>query len=36
VKIFGKAASAGSFRYDDGKARIEYKIENLRPGLRVT
>jgi alpha-galactosidase len=36
VKILGKAASPGRFRYDDGRARIEYKIEDLKPGLKVT
>ncbi len=36
VKIFGKAASPGRFRYDDGRARIEYKVEDLRPGLKVS
>jgi alpha-galactosidase len=36
VKIFGRTASPGSFRYDDGRARIEYKVEDLKPGLKVT
>jgi alpha-galactosidase len=35
MQIFGKSAAEGRFKYNDGKANIDYKIEKIKSGFKI-